>query len=150
MPGHTLIAMFIVASCALSTGANAQKVYKCGNVYSQTPCPGGDLIDPADPRTSAQKDQTDLAIGRDARLADAMEKARLAQEKKDLAANTPAKKSLEKPASAKTPKKLSTQQAKLKKKKEKESDYFVAQLPGDKKKKSTLKKSTPEKDVNKI
>jgi hypothetical protein len=95
MPGHTLIAMFIIATCALSTGARAQKVYKCGNAYSQTPCPGGDLIDPADPRTSDQKNQTDLAIGRDARLADAMEKARLAQEKKDLAANTPAKKSLE-------------------------------------------------------
>jgi hypothetical protein len=150
MPGHTLIAMFIIASCALSTGASAQKVYKCGNVYSQTPCFGGGLIDPADPRTSAQKDQADLAIGRDARLADAMEKARLAQEKKDLAANTPAKKSLEKPASAKTPKKVSVQQAKAKKKKEKEFDYFVAQLPGDKKKKSTPKKSSPEKDVNKI
>lgn len=150
MPGHTLVAMSIIATCALSTGANAQNVYKCGNVYSQTPCFGGDLIDPADPRTSAQKDQTDLAIGRDARLADAMEKARLAQEKKDLAANTPAKKSLEKPASAKTPKKLSTQQAKVKKKKEKEPGYFVAQLPGDKKKKSVPKKSTPEKDASKI
>jgi len=133
MPSQTLIAIFIIAASALSTGARAQKVYKCGNAYSQTPCPGGDLIDPTDQRTSAQKNQTDLAIGRDARLADAMEKARLAQEKLDLAANTPPKMSLAKPVSAKTPKKGRTQWAKAKKKK-----------------KSTPKKSTPEKDASKI
>lgn len=149
MPNHTLIATIIIAACALSTGARAQNVYKCGTSYSQTPCPGGNVIDPTDERTSAQKKQTDLATGRDARLAASMEKARLEQEKKDLAANTPLKTTLEKPAPVKLAKKVGNPQAKVKKKKEKEPDYFVAQLPGDKKKKPAANKSRPEKDANK-
>ena len=149
MPNHTLIATIVIAACALSTGARAQIVYKCGASYSQTPCPGGNVIDPTDQRTSAQKKQNDLATGRDARLAAAMEKARLEQEKKDLTANTPVKSTLEKPANVQIPNKVGSQQAKVKKKKEKEPDYFVAQLPGDKKKKPATQKSRPEKDANK-
>lgn len=149
MPGHTLIATIIIATSALSTGATAQNVYKCGNTYSHMACPDGEVIDATDPRSPAQKYQADQAIGRDARLADAMQKARLKQEKMDLSANTPSKKPLDKPVSARTPKKVSTLPSKVKKK-EKEPEFFVAQLPGDKKKKSTARASTPAKDVNKL
>lgn len=148
MHRQKLIAILFVAVCALSAGARGQNVYKCGNVYSQMPCPGSQVIDTADKRTPAQKIQTDLASSRDARLADAMENARLKQEKKDLAANTPAKKPLDQPASAKTPKKVSSQSVKVKRKKEDLPEYFVAQRPGDMKKKSPASKATPAKDAN--
>lgn len=84
-----LNAIFFIAIIATSTGVSAQNVYKCGDAYSQLPCPGGVTIDTADPRTSTQKTQADLATARDARSADAMESARLRQEKADLAANAP-------------------------------------------------------------
>ena len=77
-----------LAACFFSSSAMAQTVYKCGSTYSQFPCPDGVVIN-ADPRSSAQKAQADQATARDARTASAMEKARLLQEKADLAANTP-------------------------------------------------------------
>ena len=82
-------AILLIAAYALSTGATAQNVYKCGSSYSQSPCPGGATIDVTDTRTPAQKEQTDSAANRDAKTADAMEKARIQQEKSDLTANTP-------------------------------------------------------------
>ena len=89
MTGFLQNAIFFIALLALSTVATAQNAYKCGSNYSQMPCPGGVLIDVADQRSPAQKMQADMGIVRDAQTADAMETARLKQEKIDLAANTP-------------------------------------------------------------
>ena len=83
----TFNAICLIAICALSTGATAQITYKCGDSYSQTPCPGAVVIDTADNRTAEQKLQADSATGRDARIAAAMQKTRIEQEKRDLAAN---------------------------------------------------------------
>ena len=80
--------MLALAACVISSSVMAQAVYKCGSTYSQIPCPNGVVIN-TDARSSAQKAQADLATARDARTASAMEKARLLQEKADLAANTP-------------------------------------------------------------
>ncbi len=91
MSGLALNALLLAVS-ALPMTAAAQLTYKCGNSYSQAPCLDAVTIDTSDRRTSAQKLQTDLATQRDARTADTMEKARLQQEAKDLAANTPAPK----------------------------------------------------------
>lgn len=99
MPRLTLTAALSCALAALPCAANAQLSYKCGNSYSQTPCPDAVVLDKTDQRTSAQKAQADQATQRDARLANTMEKARLQQEAKDLAANTPATKA-SRPASA--------------------------------------------------
>jgi len=110
-------------------------------------CPGSQVIDAADERTLAQKKQADLNSTRDARLADAMEMARLKQEKKDLAANTPAKRRSEQPTSTKTAKRASAQSVKAKKK-EVLPEYFVAQRPGYKKKKTTASKTKAAKDLN--
>ena len=68
-------------SAFFSVPAWAQTTYKCGNSYSQQPCPGGTVVDTADPRTSAQKKQAEQAIQRDAKLASELEKSRLQQEK---------------------------------------------------------------------
>lgn len=134
---HPLLnAMVLVLLCVCSTGAVAQQVYKCGDSYSQTPCPDGVVIDATDARTKAQKAQTDLATERAARIAAAMEKARLQQEKANRATPTVKAKAV---ASANKPR---ASQAK----KKKESEYFTAQTPGVKKK--AAKKSTTKPDAN--
>ena len=68
-------------SAFFSVPAGAQTTYKCGNSYSQQPCPGGTVVDTADPRTSAQKTQAEQATQRDAKLASELEKSRLQKEK---------------------------------------------------------------------
>ncbi len=117
--------LVLIAAGLLSTGVGAQTVYKCGNTYSQLPCPDATVIN-ADQRTREQKAQADQATARDARAATAMENARLQQEKADLAANTP--KAPAKAASASKPRK-----SELKKKKKKDADTLVARSPATKK-----------------
>ncbi len=82
--------VFLIAIIALSTGAEAQKIFKCGTTYSQLACPEGVIIKAASTPDAAEKGAADQATRRDALTADQMEKSRLAQEKKDLAANMPA------------------------------------------------------------
>lgn len=132
---RTPVAILFIAVSTVSTWATAQNVYKCGDTYSQLPCPGGAVVDAADLRTSAQKTQSDLATSRDARTADAMEKARLQQEKTDLAANTPPAK----PETTSTATNTHTPQ--VKKKKRSQPEYLGAQVPGKKNKKQATKKS---------
>lgn len=134
----TLPAIFLIAACAVSTGASAQNTYKCGNSYSQTPCPGAVALDTRDPRDGAQKIQADLASVRDAKAAEAMAATRRQQEKTDLLANTPLITSAP-PATVSNnggPSRTPPRQLK----KRKGADYFTAQVPGEKKKKKTGKK----------
>ena len=138
MDYRSLTAIFLTAAVALSTGALAQPVYKCGDHYSQLPCPGGALIDTSDPRSAAQKAQTDLATERDARRADAMEQARLQQEQADLAANTPKAK----PPSAD---RASNSRVRQVTKKEKAQDSFTVRSVVEKKKEPTPKKNSGKK-----
>lgn len=139
----TLKATVLIVACTLSVAAVAQKTYKCADSYSQLPCPGGVVVDTNDSRTSAQKVQSDLATRRDAKTADAMEKTRLAQEKRYLAANAPTLKA----ASVKNPQKTVPKQAT--KKKRKGPEFFTAQAPGVKKKPPGSKKNALEKDAAK-
>lgn len=136
MQSFALNAIFLLAAIVFSNGAQAQNTYRCGNSYSQTPCPGGVAIDATDTRTQAQKAQTDQASKRDAQIADAMEKARLQQEAKDLAANTPALKPAP-PASA------------SKARKKKPSRVLFVKAPVEKKKKKTPPQIAAEKNANK-
>jgi hypothetical protein len=142
MQNRTLNAIFLIAVCALSTGAGAQNTYKCGSSYSQLPCAGGVVIDTADRRTLGQKTQADMATDRNARTADQMEKARLKQEKIDIEASmTPWS-----PANTETVNTPETTQAK---KKKKEPEYFVAQAAGEKKAMKTTTKSAKKTRVSK-
>jgi len=72
--------------CAALAGwmppAGAQTIYRCGDSYSQKPCPGGRVVDADDARSASQKSQTDQAVRRDAKAAEALEKARLKDEAK--------------------------------------------------------------------
>ncbi len=91
MLGYTSKALLFLTLSAAAMAAPAQVTYRCGNSYSQSPCPDAVIVDTRDARTGAQKTQTDVATQRDARVANALEKARLLQESKDRAANTASK-----------------------------------------------------------
>jgi hypothetical protein len=65
-----------------SAGSSAQAAWRCGNNYSQQPCAGGTaLAAPAAAPSAAEGKQAAAGAKADAQRADAMEKARLAQEK---------------------------------------------------------------------
>ena len=86
------IAMALAAS-AWAAPAGAQNIYRCGDSYSQQPCPGGALVQAEDARSASQRSQTSEAAQRDAKAADAMEKARLKEEAKPVQSYVPAAKS---------------------------------------------------------
>jgi hypothetical protein len=73
--------MLAAALALCGAWAQAQTVYRCGNSYSQQPCPGAAPVAAADPRTPAEAARSGSVAAADAKRADAMEKARIAQEK---------------------------------------------------------------------
>lgn len=138
----TPVALLFIAVCALSTGASAQTTYKCGNSYSQLPCPGGVALDPRDGRDRSQKIQSDSATLRDARAAEALQAERLQQEQKDLRANTP-----HSPATKVVPTqalRVSERPLLRPHKNKRQPAYFTAQVPGEKKKQKPRKKKPAE------
>ena len=86
------------ALLALGAGrAAAEDIYRCGDSYSQKPCPGGKVVQVEDARSASQRAQTSQAAQRDAKAADAMEKARLKEEGKPAQALLPPPKASEPP-----------------------------------------------------
>jgi hypothetical protein len=79
---HTLRGAVLALSCVLAGPCMAQGIYRCGDSYSQKPCPGGKLVPTDDPRTAQMGAQTTQAAARDARMADSMEQKRLKEEAK--------------------------------------------------------------------
>jgi hypothetical protein len=60
----------LLALCA-AVSASAQTVYRCGpdgSDYRQTPCPGGQAVNVADPRSDAQRSEAAQRALRDAQL----------------------------------------------------------------------------------
>lgn len=98
------IAIVFIAGLALSTGAAAQKVYKCGSSYSQIPCTDAVKVTADDARTAAQKKESEKAVARDMQAAKSMEKERLAEEKKAQASGKESAKVIEKISAAQAPK----------------------------------------------
>ncbi|MDZ7922419.1 hypothetical protein [Rhodoferax sp.] len=114
-------ALFLIAACVVSTGTQAQKIYKCGSSYSQIPCPDGVAVDAQDPRSNTQKTEAKQASKSQAKLADAMEKERLQDETQARAADQ----ALAKAQNKKEP----TSGKPAAKKKSKEPEYFTAKPP---------------------
>lgn len=103
--------------------AQAQNVYRCGGSYSNTPCPGATVVLADDPRSAAQRAQTDAATRRDARSAKVLESERLRQEAK------PAPVTVLNPAPASSPADDPVARSRLKK-----PEFFTAvspKKPGD-------------------
>ena len=82
-------ALVFLAAGAWLVPATAQNIYRCGDSYSQQPCPGGTVVQADDARSAGQRSQTSLAAERDAKAADAMEKARIREEAKPAQAYIP-------------------------------------------------------------
>ena len=134
---RTLVAILFISTNAIGTVASAQNVYRCGNTYSQTPCPSGKSLDVTDNRSADQKKQTDAAAANSAKAGDNMEKSRLAQEKRDMAASK-ARPVVVIPAAV--PKVAAEPQPRAHaKRKKKASPYFTAQAPREKKEKKPAK-----------
>ena len=70
----------LVTAVSTMGATQAQTIYRCGTNYSDTPCGQGVKVPTADPRTPAQKAQTDEATARAGGLAGQLEKARRADE----------------------------------------------------------------------
>ncbi len=73
-----LIAATLLAA-ALSA-AQAQTVYRCGNAYSQVPCPQAQPVDVSDPRSATQRAEARRVADDERRLAAGMRRDRLADE----------------------------------------------------------------------
>ena len=80
---HIALAL-LLASAALQATA-AGPIYRCGTSYSQTPCPGGKLVDAADPRSAAQRAEAQRIAARERRDAAQLERERRAREAADKA-----------------------------------------------------------------
>lgn len=112
------LALVFIATCAISTGAMAQKIYKCGASYSQIPCPDGVTVDASDARTNAQKSEANKSAKNQAKQAQALEKERLTEDARANAADQAQMKAQNKAKSADGKPGA--------KKKSKEPDFFTA------------------------
>ena len=77
--------------CVASTAAMAQPVYRCGNVYADTACPAGKVIDASDARTDAQRAEASRLASKDKHLSREMEQERLAAQAEQARLAKPAK-----------------------------------------------------------
>jgi hypothetical protein len=82
-----LIAAIVAAASPWATG---QTVYRCGSNYSQQPCAGGSAIETPPAPSAADRAQSASVAAADAKRADALQKARLEQEKNAPRAVVPA------------------------------------------------------------
>jgi hypothetical protein len=67
----------VVVLMLTGLSAAAAPIYRCGRTHSQIPCAGGEAIDAADPRSTAQRTEAQRASARDRRLGIEMEHDRL-------------------------------------------------------------------------
>lgn len=73
---HLIAATLLLAA----HGLHAQAVYRCGNSYSQTPCPGGNVVETTDSRTPEQRKAHEASVRQEKRAGDQLEKTRLKEE----------------------------------------------------------------------
>jgi len=78
LPSHRIALLLL--PLALAATAQAQTVYRCGNSYSQQPCPGGNAIDATDSRSPEQRKAREASVKREQRSADTLEKTRQKEE----------------------------------------------------------------------
>jgi hypothetical protein len=77
-------ALLVVGLAAATAAALAQdRVYRCGadgREYSKSPCPGGKVVDVADPRSQSQRREAEVAAQRQTRLGDQLARERRARD----------------------------------------------------------------------
>ncbi|MES2719252.1 MAG: hypothetical protein V4795_26055 [Pseudomonadota bacterium] len=80
LAARSTAALALVLAAAAQAQAPASGVYRCGNAYSSTPCPGGQPVAADDVRSDAQRQQALAAKTQDARLARQLAAERKARE----------------------------------------------------------------------
>ena len=73
----------LAAALLLTTAvvqASAQTVYRCGNAYSQQPCPNARVVDVSDSRSNAQKARAKQVTEQTEKAAQQLAQTRLKQE----------------------------------------------------------------------
>jgi hypothetical protein len=81
MPVATSCASAAVVAPDAAVPWREPPVYRCGNLFSQTPCPGATTIDVHDPRSEDERRQGEDVAAREKRLAAMLEDARHARER---------------------------------------------------------------------
>ena len=66
--------------CLAAANANAQVAFRCGNTYSQEPCPQARLVEVSDPRSASQRADALLLAANDKQLGNEMARERQANE----------------------------------------------------------------------
>ncbi|MDD5028264.1 MAG: hypothetical protein PHH58_02000 [Rhodoferax sp.] len=146
-----LTALLSVILIAPSTGSRAETIFRCGNSYSQTPCPDGAQINIDDSRDPARKNEVDAATRRDGKLANALEQERLQLVKavnhpveSRNQVNRPASKTFAAPVTEAAPTTLTP-------KRPRQPGYkpkgFVALVPGSDSKAPALKKAVKKREA---
>jgi hypothetical protein len=123
-----------IALAAAAAGTTATPIYRCGQTYSQAPCPDGRLIDSADPRSAAQRVEAKRMAEREKRLAAQMERDRLAKEAAGRPATAAGFDSRAPSKAASAPAKAAKSKKKPGKGKAASSAHFTAVDPAAKKK----------------
>jgi hypothetical protein len=147
MQKNGIRAFFMVTGVVFSAGLQAQGIYRCGNTYSQVPCPGAEPLQLKDARQPEQKQQTDAAAAQAARLAQDMEQTRIAEEKRLLASQRslpsapPDKPTI---GTGSTGSVTTTLTPKRVQPKHKKPDAFIAEVPGSEKPVVQKKKPKPQ------
>lgn len=147
--------LFFISAClaafSLSGSAFAapQTVYRCGDSYSQVPCPNGTVVHADDPRDDSQRAQAQTALQRDKALAKDIEASRRKDEAQELALNKAAlaRAHAAHTAGGKKPEKTETREKapkkapgkRMAKVKEPEAGVFTATAPGQTPKKKNRK-----------
>ncbi|TXC66852.1 hypothetical protein FSC37_16785 [Piscinibacter aquaticus] len=113
----------------VTLGADAAPVYRCGGgTYSQTPCPGGAMVEATDPRSAAQRAEARRLAAAEKRRAREMERDRMAQEQRS--AKEPAIASLGPERAAKAPAQAASKpSSKSKRKAKSQNEDFRAVAP---------------------
>lgn len=77
MTHHRIFATILIAFCALSAATAAEKtIYRCGNSYSETPCPNGNVVDAQDSRSAEQHSQAKNAQQRQSKAVEELHQTR--------------------------------------------------------------------------
>ena len=75
-----ILVLPLAAAASIATARTP--AYQCGEgVYSQTPCPGGRVVEATDPRTAAQRAEARRIANEERRRGQTMERERRAAEK---------------------------------------------------------------------
>ena len=73
----------LLLACAAFSAVAVGPIYRCGpdgRQYSQTPCPGGKLVEASDPRSAAQRTEAKRVAALERKQASDMERERRAQQ----------------------------------------------------------------------